>query len=290
MLPFDVYSSLFFERASTGGNRVAKWITWRRTALLLIFLTSASSAAQGQGGQRGNPGGAGLYSYRVVRSYPHDPGAFTQGLVYDGGFFYEGTGLYGHSTLRLVEPASGGVVKKISLAPSFFGEGIAVSGNRIIQLTWKSRTGFVYKKDSFELIGKFSYDHEGWGATSDPKELIISDGTSLLHFWDPHDLREKRRVSVHDGHYPVKGINELEYVQGDIFANVWPTNYIAVINPVTGRVKGWLNMSGLLSATEARGADVLNGIAYDAKRDRLFVTGKLWPKIFEIELLNKLSR
>jgi len=269
---------------------MSKGTTWRRTALFLLLLLSLSAGAQGQSGERRNPGGAGFYSYRVVRSYPHDRSAFTQGLAYDGGFFYEGTGLNGHSTLRRVDPNSGSVIKKISLSPSFFGEGIAVSGNRIIQLTWLSKTGFVYKKSSLELIGKFSYNHEGWGATSNKKELIISDGTALLHFRDSDDLRETKTVRVHDGRYPVKGLNELEYVRGDIYANVWPTNYIAVINPATGSVKGWLDMNGLLSVSDSPGVDVLNGIAYDAKGDRLFVTGKLWPKIFEIELINKKPR
>jgi len=267
-------------------------IAWQRAALpLLLFLFFLSGWTQGISGAGGiNPGGAGFYSYRVVRSYPHDRGAFTQGLVYDGGFFYEGTGLNGRSTLRRVEPNSGKVIKNVSLSPSFFGEGIAVYGNRIIQLTWLSKRGFVYEKDKFELIGQFSYEHEGWGATSNGRELIVSDGTSLLRFWNKDDFRETRTVRVHDGRYPVNGLNELEYVRGDIYANVWPTNYIAVINPATGSVKGWFDMGRLLSATEAQGVDVLNGIAYDAKGDRLFVTGKLWPKIFEIESINKRSR
>lgn len=255
--------------------------------LLLLLFPVLSAASGGEKGERRNPNGAGFYSYRVVRSFPHDRGAFTQGLVYDGGFFYEGTGLNGRSTLRKVDPASGGVIKAISLAPSFFGEGVAIFGNRLIQLTWLSRTGFVYKKDTFELIGKFSYAYEGWGATSNNQELIISDGTDLLHFWSADKLRETRTVRVHDGRYPVTGLNELEYVRGDIYANLWPTNYIAVINPQTGSVKGWLDMDGLLPAAEGKGADVLNGIAYDSRRNRLFVTGKLWPKIFEIELINK---
>jgi glutamine cyclotransferase len=266
---------------------MSKIITWQKSALLLFFLLILPVGAAGPEGAGRNPDRAGFYSYRVVRSYPHDRGAFTQGLAYDDGYFYEGTGLYGHSTLRKVVPTTGAVVRNIPIAPSLFGEGVAVSGERIIQLTWLSRTGFVYKKDSFELTDKFSYDYEGWGATSNRKELIISDGTSLLHFWDLENLHETRTVRVHDGSNPVEGLNELEYVRGDIYANVWPTNYIAVINPETGSVKGWLDMSGLLPTIDSRGADILNGIAYDEKGNRLFVTGKLWPKIFEIELIGK---
>jgi glutamine cyclotransferase len=258
--------------------------------MFLFLLSSMPVWAAGSDGKRLNPNGAAFYSYRVVRSYPHDCESFTQGLAYDAGFFYEGTGLYGHSTLRKVVPATGVVVKKISMSPRFFGEGVAISGDRIIQLTWQSRTGFVYKQDSFELIGKFSYDYEGWGVTSNKKELIISDGTALLHFWDLKTLQETRTVRVHDGGHPVTGLNELEYVQGDLYANVWPTNYIVVVNPETGRVKGWLDMSGLLSALDSQGADVLNGIAYDEEGNRLFATGKLWPKIFEIELIGKKKR
>jgi glutamine cyclotransferase len=255
--------------------------------LLLITLLPVAARAGDNVARRMNPGGAGFYSYRVVRSYPHDRSAYTQGLVYDGAHLYEGTGLYGHSTLRMVTLASGEVVRKIQLLPIFFGEGVAVTGDRIFQLTWQSRTGFVYKKGSFKLIDKFTFDYEGWGATANKSELVVSDGTSLLHFWDTLFLREKNTVRVFDGRNPVNGLNELEFVRGDIYANVWPTNYIAVINPATGMVKGWLDMNGLLSAIESRGVDVLNGIAYDEKRNRLLITGKLWPKIFEIEVIGK---
>lgn len=263
--------------------RVQSW----GMVLLVLVLHAFPAGAQEADAKRVHPGGAGFYEYRIIRSYPHDKDAFTQGLVYADGFLYEGTGLYGHSTLRMVELSSGRVVRKISLAQSFFGEGVAVFGNRIVQFTWRSRTGFVYNRDTFEPLGKFSYDYEGWGATNCKKKLIVSDGTSLLHFWDTNPFRETKTMRIHDGGHPVEGLNELECVNGDIYANVWLTNYIAVINPETGGVKGWLDMKGLLSGSDARGADVPNGIAYDEKGDRLFVTGKLWPRVFEIKVVNQ---
>jgi glutamine cyclotransferase len=258
-----------------------------KTVFLLVVLIPVAAWSGDDGVRRMNPGGAGFYSWRVVRFFPHDRTAWTQGLVYDRGHLYEGTGLYGQSTLRKVKLNSGEVVKKNKLLPIFFGEGVAVSGDRIFQLTWQSRTGFVYKKGTFELLDTFGYDHEGWGATVLHEELAISDGTALLHFRNISSLQEKRTVRVFDGRHPVTGLNELECVRGDIYANVWPTNYIAVINPASGSVKGWLDMNGLLTADESRGVDALNGIAWDEKQNRLFVTGKLWPKIFEIEVIEK---
>ena len=220
--------------------------------------------------------------YQVIRSYPHDRQAFTQGLVFDSGFFYEGTGLLGRSSLRRVELASGRILKEINLEPSYFGEGITVFGDRIVQLTWQSHLGFVYDKTSFRLLRTFAYPQEGWGVTHDGKRLIMSDGTSVLHFLDPNDYREIGTLSVHDERGPVTGLNELEYVQGLIYANVWPTDRIAIIHPRTGRVEAWLDLKGLLGTADSQGTDVLNGIAYDIRGDRLFVTGKLWPKVFEI--------
>lgn len=254
--------------------------------LLFLFLQAFPAGAGEVVSKPMHPGGACFFTYKVIRSYPHARDAFTQGLVYADGFLYEGTGLYGRSTLRMVKLSSGDVVKKMPLAPSFFGEGVAVLGKRIIQLTWRSRTGLVYNRDTFELIEKFSYDYEGWGATYCKNKLIVSDGTSLLHFWGTSPFRETKTVRVFDGGYPVEGLNELECVKGDIYANVWPTHYIVIIDPETGGVKGWLDMKGLLQGNDARGADVLNGIAYDEKGDRLFVTGKMWPKVFEIKVMN----
>ncbi len=227
-----------------------------------------------------------VYTYRVVQTYPHDRNAFTQGLIYEDGILYEGTGLRGRSSLRKVALASGEVLQYLALAPEYFGEGITIWGQDLIQLTWQSRTGFVYDKDSFAQERTFHYPTEGWGLTHDGQELIMSDGTATLYFWDPETLVEIGRVQVHDEQGPVVRLNELEYVQGEVWANIWQTDRIARINPETGQVTGWIDLSGLLSPEDRNPpVDVLNGIAYDAQDDRLFVTGKLWPKLFEIELL-----
>ena len=227
------------------------------------------------------------YSYRIVNAYPHDPQAFTQGLVYEDGLFYEGTGLLGHSTLRKVVPQTGEVLQRIDLSPVFFGEGITIFGDKIIQLTWKSMVGFVYDKESFGLIKMFAYPTQGWGITHDGERLIMSDGTANLYFWDPETQTEIGRVEVTDNGQPVVRLNELEYINGEVWANVWQTDRIARIDPNNGHVVGWIDLTGLLSAEDRaqQPVDVLNGIAYDAENDRLFVTGKLWPKLFEIELV-----
>jgi len=227
-----------------------------------------------------------VYTCRVVQTYPHDRNAFTQGLIYEDGILYEGTGLRGRSSLRKVALASGEVLQYRALAPEYFGEGITIWGQDLIQLTWQSRTGFVYDKDSFVQERIFHYPTEGWGLTHDGQKLIMSDGTATLYFWDPETLAEIGRVQVHDEQGPVVRLNELEYVQGEVWANVWQTDRIARVNPETGQVTGWIDLSGLLTPEDRNPpVDVLNGIAYDAQDDRLFVTGKLWPKLFEIELL-----
>ncbi len=226
------------------------------------------------------------YTYRVVNSFPHDPEAFTQGLVFENGTLFEGTGLYRQSTLRKVELETGVVLQSLSLASQYFGEGITLYKDQVIQLTWRSNKGFVYDKDSFELLQTFSYPTEGWGITHDGVRLIVSDGTSTLYFWDPVTFEEIGRIEVHDQDSRVSRLNELEYVGGEVFANVWQTDHIAKINPHTGRVTGWINLEGLLDSEEGvESAGILNGIAYDAQNDRLFVTGKRWPKLLEIELV-----
>jgi glutamine cyclotransferase len=221
--------------------------------------------------------------YRIVNTYPHDPGAFTQGLFFENGFLYEGTGLHERSTLRRVDLETGDVVQLYELPEKYFGEGITVYEDRIIQLTWQSREGFVYDKESFELLRKFDYPTEGWGITHDGKQLIMSDGTANLYFLDPETFVETGRIQVSDSNGPVTRLNELEYVKGEIYANIWQTDRIARISPDTGEVLDWIDLEGLLKPEDKEKAvDVLNGIAYDAVGDRLFVTGKLWPKLFEI--------
>ncbi len=228
------------------------------------------------------------FGYRVKNVLPHDRGAFTQGLVFQDGIFYEGTGLYGRSSLRKVTPETGAVIQQQNLPPTFFGEGITIWGDEIIQLTWKSRRGFVYDKNTFKLKREFNYPTEGWGITHDGTRLIMSDGTANLYFWNPETLEEIGRVEVRDGDTPIVRLNELEYIDGAVYANVWQTNRIARIDPDSGRVTAWIDLSGLLSPEDlAQPVDVLNGIAFDAESNRLFVTGKLWPKIFEIELVQK---
>jgi glutamine cyclotransferase len=249
-------------------------------ALLAITLVSALVYLNST-----KTGSTPLYSYEVVREYPHDPSAFTQGLVFEDGFIYEGTGLNGRSSLRRVDLASGEVVQMYNLSSEYFGEGITVYGDRIFQVTWQSNVGFVYDRSSFELLDTFQVATEGWGLTHDGYNLILSDGTSTLHFLDLETYEEVRAIQVHDYDKPVLNINELEYIKGEIWANIWLTDLIARIDPESGLVVGWLDLSGLEDRLEQNSAfDVLNGIAYDGEGDRLFVTGKLWKKLFEIEI------
>jgi glutaminyl-peptide cyclotransferase len=226
-----------------------------------------------------------VMTYTVINTYPHDPSAFTQGLVFTDGVLYEGTGLYGQSSLRRVALETGAVLQSCALSAQLFGEGIAIYGNRIIQLTWQSHIGLVYDKTSFELLRTFSYPTEGWGLTHDGARLIMSDGTATLHFLDPETFAEVGQVEVYDVDGPVRRLNELEYIGDEIYANIWQTDRVVRIDPQTGQVLGWVDLSGLLSPEDRQQpVDVLNGIAYDPASDRLFVTGKLWPKLFEIEL------
>jgi glutaminyl-peptide cyclotransferase len=228
------------------------------------------------------------YTYRVVNVFPHDPAAFTQGLVYRDGIFYEGTGLRGQSTLRKVDPATGQVLQGVRLPDEYFGEGIAILGQRLYQLTWQENTGFIYDKESFELLATWSYEGEGWGLATDGQRLIMSDGSHELRFLDRETLAELGRLAVLDGDgLPVPRLNELEWVEGEVWANVWQTDRIARIDPASGRLLGWIDLAGLLPDEDraAQRVDVLNGIAYDAATGRLFVTGKWWPKLFEIELV-----
>lgn len=228
-----------------------------------------------------------VYTYKIVKTYPHDRGAFTQGLEYHDGMFYEGTGLNGRSSLRLVRLEDGRVLKETDLGREYFGEGITVFNGEIVQLTWQSQIGFVYGKNDFRMLRRFAYKGEGWGLTNDGKEIYMSDGTAQIRVLDPKTLAEKRRITVRDGGREIDQLNELEYINGEIYANIWQTDRIARISPVTGKVIAWIDLSGILSPLYRAQADVLNGIAYDKAGKRLFITGKLWPTIFEIQLVPK---
>jgi glutaminyl-peptide cyclotransferase len=225
-------------------------------------------------------------TYEVIKAYPHDPGAFTQGLIYRDGFLYESTGHYNQSTLRKVELETGTVLRKRHLDSQYFGEGLTEWKGRLIQLTWREQTGFIYDMDDFSLIGDFTYPTEGWGLTHDGRHLIMSDGSHYLHFLDPENFMTIRRMPVTDRGRPVTRINEMAYIRGEVFANIWETDRIVRIDPTSGDVTGWIDLTGLLPRRERTpDTDVLNGIAYDAKNNRLFVTGKRWPYLYEIKLV-----
>ncbi len=224
-------------------------------------------------------------TYRIVRVYPHDRAAFTQGLEYHDGDLYEGTGLNGKSSIRKVKLDTGEVVQRHPVPAEYFGEGITIWKDELIELTWRAGVAFVYDRATFERKRTLTYAGEGWGLTHDDRSLIMSDGTSALRFLDPATFAERRRITVADGGVPIPSLNELEYVKGEIYANVWQTDLIARIDPGSGRVLGWIDLKGILSPADAMGADVMNGIAYDEAHDRLFVTGKLWPKLFEIRVV-----
>jgi len=252
--------------------------------LILAFALLAAGGAQA---------GIPVYRFMVRATYPHDPQAFTQGLSFKDGFLYESTGLAGRSTLRKVDLVTGKVLQTKAIAAEFFGEGSALVGNEIVALTWTSHVGFVHDRKSFALKRRFDYQGEGWGLASDGRALYMSDGSNAIRVLDPHTFQEQRRISVSADGKPLTRLNELEIVDGQIFANIWGTDVIARIDPASGKVVGWIDLTGLLPPAE-RGTDsvdaVLNGIAYDSKRHRLFVTGKLWPKLFEIELVEVENR
>jgi glutaminyl-peptide cyclotransferase len=250
----------------------------RLTSLVLALLSLATVGAAAWA--------APVETYHVVRTYPHDPQAFTQGLLFADGHLYESTGENGQSTLRMVNLETGRVEQQVPVAAQYFAEGLSTWGSTLIQLTWQSHTAFVYDRFSFRQLRTMSYPWEGWGLTNDGHSLVLSDGTATLHFVDPGTMKERRHVVVRDHGKPVIELNELEYIRGQIYANVWHTDRIARIAPATGKVLGWIDLSGLLPAGEKSSPEaVLNGIAWDAAHDRLFVTGKLWPKLFEIEVV-----
>jgi glutamine cyclotransferase len=250
----------------------------RRRALLAASLAACAAALP-----LAAPAATPVQGFKVVKAYPHDPEAFTQGLFFHDGFLYESTGLHGRSSIRKVEIETGKVLQAVQLPDEFFGEGIARWGDRLIGITWQEQTAFVLDLKTFKLWRKFNYPGEGWGITQNERELVMSDGSPELRFLDPLTFKETRRLRVTADGRPVTMLNELEWVDGEIWANIWQSDRIARINPKTGAVTAWIDLTGLLPGRRSSD-DVLNGIAWDAARKRLFVTGKLWPKLFEIEL------
>jgi glutamine cyclotransferase len=226
--------------------------------------------------------------YRVVAKYPHSTASYTEGLFYLGGLFFEGTGLNGHSEVLVTEPASGKVLQHVSLPEQYFGEGIVDWDSNLLEWTWQSHICFVYDRFSLRLIKKFEYTGEGWGMTRTTSEIVTSDGSNTLRFRNPETFRETRRIAVKDEGRSVERLNELEYVKGEIYANVWHSDRVARISPRDGHVIGWIDFTGLLpEGQKVNDESVLNGIAYDAQHDRLFVTGKQWPAIFEVKITRK---
>jgi glutamine cyclotransferase len=263
-----------------------------RMAVVLVLTFSFNSLACESGTVSRVPGdktpgnqAVPIYGYEVVHVWAHDPDAFTQGLVFHDGKLLESTGEVGRSSLRRVELETGKVLQKVDVPEPYFAEGITLLKGKIYQLTWQHQLGFIYDAWTFEKIGQFNYQGEGWGLTNDGQSLILSDGTNRLRFLDPDNFQVRKTIAVLDGSTPVVEINELEYVQGEIYANIWHADRIARIDPQTGRIAGWVDLTGLLSRGEVQDEEaVLNGIAYDETNGRLFVTGKLWPKLFEIRL------
>jgi glutamine cyclotransferase len=267
------------------------------TALWLIALLSLLTACRQETGsglegpptQAAAPSGEiPVHIAEVVNQWPHDTSAFTQGLIFHAGTLYESTGGEGRSSLRQVELETGQVLRKVEVPRPYFAEGLTLLKGRLFQLTWLSQKGFIYDLESLRPLGEFSYTGEGWGLTNDGSSLIMSDGTHQLRFLDPDDFIVRRTISVYDGSRPLRELNELEYIKGELYANIWHDDRIARIDPQSGKLLGWIDLRGLLAPSERRDPEaVLNGIAYDAAQDRLFVTGKLWPKLFEIRLKRK---
>lgn len=250
-----------------------------RAAAALLGLTAASHAVAAEG--------IPVYGYKVVRSYPHDAGAFTEGLFYEDGQFYESTGELATSSVRRVALETGAVLQRVDTPRGYFGEGIIATRDKLVQLTWQQGTAFVYDKSSMKLLGGFRYPGEGWALTRDDTHIYMSDGTPVIRVLDPNSFERIGSINVTADGKPLQKINELEWVRGEIYANVWQTDRIARIDPATGHVVGWIDLKGLLDVSRLPNPidDVLNGIAYDAGHDRLFVTGKHWPKLFEIRLV-----
>jgi glutamine cyclotransferase len=257
----------------------------KTTTLLFAALLPAATLTTTAFAAPGIP----TYDFKVVRSYPHDPEAFTEGLLYRDGFLYESTGLTGKSSIRKVNLETGKVVQSKDIPPQYFGEGLTVWNDTLVGLTWQTQTGFVFDLKTFEMRSQFAYPGEGWGLTQNGKELIMSDGTAVLRFLDPKTFLEVRRIKVTADGIAVPQLNELEVVGDEIFSNIWHTNTIARIDPSNGKIVGWIDLGKLYpnAGKGPTGENVMNGIAYDAEKKRLFVTGKLWPKIYEIKIIPK---
>jgi glutaminyl-peptide cyclotransferase len=260
-----------------------------RASLTLLLGIAIGGCAQPNAPSEtasGTPAGpsAPFYGFLAVNSFPHDRDAFTQGLIYRDGFLYESTGLNGRSSLRKVELDTGKVLQRRDVDPKYFAEGLTDWDGRLVQLTWQTNVGFVYDLAKFDQQRTFMYSGEGWGLTHDDTRLIMSDGTARLRFLDPDTLAETGGIDVTDGGRPIERLNELEFVNGEVYANVWQTERIAIIAPDSGHVTAWLDLTGLHQAPGRQNDDVMNGIAYDAAGDRLFVTGKLWPQLFQIRV------
>ena len=253
----------------------------RREVLRGLAIASAAMAMPACAAD----GTTAVHGYRIVATYPHDANAYTQGLIYLDGVLYESTGLNGRSSLRKVKFETGEVLQQVELSNTYFAEGLTAWGDELIQLTYLNKMGFVYDRASLKLKRSFPYSGQGWGLTHDRERLIMSDGSAELRFWDPKTLTEITRLPVRDRGRPVSNLNELEYVRGEILANIWHTDRIARISPTSGDVTSWIDLSGLRPADAASAEAVLNGIAYDAAKNRLFVTGKLWSKLYEIEIV-----
>jgi len=254
------------------------FISWQDSSNLSIFkYASAEEAAN-----------ATLYTYKVVNTFPHNTESFTQGLYIEDGILYESTGLNGKSAVNKIDLKTGKVIKSRDMQDKFFGEGLTIVGDKIYQITWRSKTGFVYNKESLDIQRTFSYKTQGWGITYDGKYLIISDGSEVLYFMDPKSFVVVGKLEVYDKNGKVAKLNELEYINGEVYANIWGKDLIARIDPKTGYVKSWIDLSGILSKEDRKGKEnVLNGIAYNPENDTLLVTGKFWPKLFEIEVVPK---
>jgi glutaminyl-peptide cyclotransferase len=261
-------------------KRMMAWVAWVAGMSVLGLAGLALMATQG--------GRLPIYGYKVIASFPHDPDAFTQGLVYRDGVLYESAGQYGRSSLRKVRLDTGRILQERKLEARYFAEGLVNWESRLVQLTWQEGVAFVYDLNTLATERTFAYNGQGWGLTHDGSRLIMSDGSSTLKFLHPETFRELGTLVVRDGRSSVDQLNELEFVRGEIYANIWNSDRIARISPTSGQVLGWIDLTGLWPITERGNSDaVLNGIAYDAAGDRLFVTGKLWPKIYQIELVRR---